>query len=273
MTFYRTSSTVSARLNTSPDTDDIFAKSNRDWSPLIQALCGENVDVPLLRTWDDYSGSQPDEISGAMYARALKLPLNTFEARKSSLQIHIDHKNWKPTPYISFTSSPAALRDLANYRKHRPYRDSQTITVIDPAVRLQAGWPIICFGDEMRHYGTEDPYGMADEELRSHYLCLWRVLESEIVGHWNWDDLSSNPNWYRDTILPAFREFREQKLVIADDDQVDVLSSAINSLGLDDDTPSSESPSSSSGYGSSDEEKSGVLEERELIERTSREKL
>ncbi|KAM0561025.1 hypothetical protein ACHAPJ_003525 [Fusarium lateritium] len=213
MTFYITSSIVSARLDTSPDDEYIFEiKSNRDWSPLTQVLRGENVDVPLFRTWDGYSSSQPDEISGAI----------------------------------------------------RRGRRNQTIAVVDPAVRLEAGWPVVCFGKEIGHYVIKVPYRITDEELNNHYICLWRVMSNEIVGHWNWDDLSPNPNWYRDTILPAFRKFRKQRrrqeLKKAGDDQVDVLSSAINSLGLDDDTLSSESPSSSSGR----ESMSQLLESRTL---------
>ncbi|KAJ4263939.1 hypothetical protein NW762_005977 [Fusarium torreyae] len=277
MPSYVNSSIVSKRLSLSPAMDNAVksAEFNRAWSPLALALRGENADVPLLRTWDIYSGSQPDINSGDMYAREPDLDLNTFEARRSSLEIHIDNSNWTPTPYISFTSSWDALQTFANFRDSQRSRKNQTITAIDPAVRLEAGWPVVCFGEEMRHYGIRDPYGMANAELRSHYLCLWRVLQNEIVGHWNWDDLSSNPNWYQDTILPAFRRFREERRrrELVDDDQVDVLSSAINSLGLDDDTLSSESPSSSSGRESSDDEELWVLEGRETVESNTREML
>lgn len=62
--------------------------------------------------------------------------LTTFEARRSSHQTHIIHRNWTPTPYISFTSSPEALENLANFRKSHPRRKRQTVTVVDPAVRL-----------------------------------------------------------------------------------------------------------------------------------------
>ncbi|KAJ0133358.1 Uncharacterized protein HZ326_23576 [Fusarium oxysporum f. sp. albedinis] len=112
---YKTSPIVSKRLYDRTETDSIdnLESSGHSWSPVAQAGWKHPVDKPLLRTWDDLSGSQPDG-SGDMSARASDIPLTTFEARRSSHQTHIIHRNWAPTPYISFTSSPEALENLAS---------------------------------------------------------------------------------------------------------------------------------------------------------------
>ncbi|KAF5027312.1 hypothetical protein F66182_606 [Fusarium sp. NRRL 66182] len=265
MTSYNFSPIESPRLDLSPSSEE----SNHAWSPFVQ---GEHIDLPLLRTWDMYSGSQPNDATGNMYAREHHLPLNTFKIRKSSLQTHLVHRSRIPTPYISFTSSPVALGELANYRKDRPFRGAQTITVIDPAVRLEAGWPVLCLGDEMRHYGVSNPYkSVRDEELNSHYVCLWRVMNDEMVGHWDWNELSSKLNWYEDIILPALTKFRERRrrqreqLGVIDGGQVDELSSAIDALGLGGTSPSGGS-STSSRRDHSDGEDSGVFIENESVE-------
>lgn len=47
---------------------------------------------PFLRIWDRYSGSQPDN-KNRMKSRAPRQRLDTFESRKSSLTIHVNHKD------------------------------------------------------------------------------------------------------------------------------------------------------------------------------------
>lgn len=108
-------------------------------------------------------------------------------------------------------SSPEALRNFANFRKRRPYRQDQTVIVIDPAVRFEAKRPVINYGDEMRCNNIKDPYDLSQEELNSHYICLWGVKANEVVESWSWDELSSNPNWHQNIILPRSREFRERR--------------------------------------------------------------
>ncbi|EXL45032.1 hypothetical protein FOCG_13807 [Fusarium oxysporum f. sp. radicis-lycopersici 26381] len=112
---YKTSPIVSKRLYDRTETDSIdnLESSGHSWSPVAQGGWKHPVDKSLLRTWDDLSGSQPDG-SGDMSARASDIPLTTFEARRSSHQTHIIHRNWALTPYISFTSSPEALENLAS---------------------------------------------------------------------------------------------------------------------------------------------------------------
>jgi hypothetical protein len=231
---YKTSPVVSKRLDDPTETNSIdnLESSGRSWSPVAQAVWGHPVDKPLLRTWDGLSGSQPDG-SGDMSARASDMPLTTFEARQSSLQTHIIHRNWTPTPYISFTSSPEALENLANFRKSRPGGRHQTITVVDPAVRLESGWPIISYGEEKEYYGIEIPHGIQDWELKAHHLCLRRVKADEIVEHYDWDKLSSDPDWYENTIRPDFKRFREERQHREQDqvqDQIDDISAAFDTL-------------------------------------------
>ncbi|CEI60819.1 unnamed protein product [Fusarium venenatum] len=146
------------------------------------------------------------------------MPLSTSQARRSTLQTHIRNNIWEPTPYISFTSSPEALESSANFRRTRPYRENQTVVVIDPV------------------------------ELDNHYICLWEVKAEEVVGRWSWDDLSLNPNWYEDIVLPAMRNFREKRQKYQVEEEVYGLSNALSALGLNDFLSES-----SSGHGNSDQ--------------------
>lgn len=161
-------------------------------------------DVPFLRIWDNKSGSQPGN-EGRMRSRAPRQRLDTRESRKNSLVIHINHRIWEPTPYISFTTSPEDIEKQANWRASRQ-RGPQTLTVVDPNTRIADRLPILDVLAEMVHYGVKDPYGKSNQYYIHHYVCLWEVPEQEIIGHWEWNDLAPNENWYNDIILPAFRE-------------------------------------------------------------------
>ncbi|KAM0355995.1 hypothetical protein ACHAPU_000387 [Fusarium lateritium] len=250
---YKTSPTVSARLNPPRETIMVFEpeKPTNSWSPVVQDLWGKSLNSPLLRTWDSFSGSQPDAQTGDMYARDRDMPLRTFRSRRSSLQTHITYNSWgNNTPYISFTSSSLALEDMVNSRMYKSHRGKQTITVIDPTVRLAAGWPVVCFGDESRYYDVKIPYtNISREELDNHYICLWRVEAEEIVGHWDWDELSRDPDWYHSVIVPELIEFRrrrQQRHLERLDSQIDYLSADIDALSLNGSTSESSSSHESS---------------------------
>lgn len=58
----------------------------------------------------------------------------------------------------------------------------------------------------MLHYGVADPYGNAYQYFTDEYLCLWEVTPEEIVGHWDWMTIATNPRWYEEEILPAFEK-------------------------------------------------------------------
>jgi hypothetical protein len=122
-----------------------------------------------------------------MKSRAPRERLDTIESRKDSLTTHVDHGKWIPTPYISFTTSPTAVQELADMRAQR--RGVQTLTIVDPNTRVRNGLPILDLAAEMDHCNIADPYGKSNQYYNDHYLCLWEVTEGEIVGHWQWDDL------------------------------------------------------------------------------------
>lgn len=161
-------------------------------------------DTPFLRIWDRYSGSQPDD-ENRMMSRAPHQRLDTLNTRKNSLATHIDHGLWEPTPYISFTTSPEAVQELADWRLNRRGRGPQTLTVLDPNTRIADGLPILDVRAEMDHYGVKDLYGKSNRYYTDHYLCLWEVTGHEIIGHCEWTDLVANEQWYHEIILPAFR--------------------------------------------------------------------
>lgn len=182
--------------------------------------------VPFLRVWDCFSGSRPNE-TNCMKSRAPRERLDTFESRKNSLTIHVNHKEWTPTPYISFTTSKAAVQLLAKDRTERRRRQ-QTLTVVNPNVRIKKGLPILDISAEMDHYGVQDPYGMSNQYYKDHFLCLWEVLEDEIVGHWEWDDLVANARWYEEIIMPAFKAHDARMKMKSLDDEILGLSSAMS---------------------------------------------
>jgi hypothetical protein len=167
----------------------------------------QTFEMPFLRIWDFFSGSQPDE-KNFMMSRAPRQRLDTFESRKSSLTTHLDHKDWTPTPYISFQTSAAAVQDLANMRAQR--RGLQTLAVVDPNTRLRHGLPILDVAAEMGHYNILDPYRKSNQYYIDHYVCLWQVTERETIGHWKWSDLVAKENWYQEIIMPAFWKFRRE---------------------------------------------------------------
>ncbi|KAH6879867.1 hypothetical protein B0T10DRAFT_519951 [Thelonectria olida] len=167
--------------------------------------CVPVIDQPLLRLWDCYSRSHPNE-NNCMRSRHPRKRLDTAESRIDSLTTHIDNRIWEPTPYISFTSAPGAIEKLAGLRSW-PKRGPHTLTVIHPGVRRRKRLPILDVGAEMDHYSIPNPYGRLNEYYKDHYVCLWEVTAAEIVGHWPWNSLSSNPNWYDDVVLPAFEQF------------------------------------------------------------------
>lgn len=181
-------------------------------------------DVPLLRVRDCYSGSQPDA-TGRMDARAPRARLHTRKARRVALATHINHKDWRSTPFISFTSSPAEIESIVDWRIKR--RGDQMLTVIDPAVRVAKGLPILDMGTEMAYYDADNPYG-GDKYCEGQYLCLWQVTKDEIVGHWPWVELVRAGDWYRNIVMPALRAFRGHRAMRKEDGN-DLLA-AMNSL-------------------------------------------
>jgi hypothetical protein len=67
--------------------------------------------------------------------------------------------------------------------------------------------PILDLDAEMSHYNISNPYGEHGQYCIDHYICLWKITEREIVGHWEWDEFIASGNWYEDIIMPAFRDF------------------------------------------------------------------
>ncbi|KAB8209722.1 hypothetical protein BDV34DRAFT_221230 [Aspergillus parasiticus] len=160
------------------------------------------LDKPLLRTWYSHSAVKPTS-KNRIYSRDQFKRLDTFEARAISLSLHA-HTNRAPTPFISFTTSTGAARKVAQKRARK--RGSQMLTVINPRVRRANGRYLLSTVDEMCYYGVRKPHRTFYQDYQDEYLCLWVVGKEEIVGHWKWDKLVEEKNWYQATILPAFRK-------------------------------------------------------------------
>lgn len=171
------------------------------WSSVFSA----DPDKPLLRTWDEFSGSRPSKIGrmSSMSSRSPRKRLDTAEARKEYLTIHADYGDWRRTPFISFTQSPHELQSIAAPRARN--RGSQTITVLNPRIRVKNGLPILNMDTEMRYYQIRDPYRKSNAYYKNECICLWEVTKEEVVGHWAWDDLLESNDWYERVILPAFK--------------------------------------------------------------------
>jgi hypothetical protein len=82
----------------------------------------------------------------------------------------------------------------------------------------------------MNHYGIKDPYGKSNQYYVDHYLCLWEVTGREIIGHWEWNDLVANEQWYHEIILPAFREHSRRTISRSLEEETLGLSAAMNEL-------------------------------------------
>lgn len=89
--------------------------------------------------------------------------------------------------------------------------------------------PILDIAAEMAHYGVQDPYGKSNQYYVDHYLCVWEVSKQEIIGHWRWEKLAADGQWYENIIQPAFRKQNRQ---IEPSSTVEdlCLSTAINKL-------------------------------------------
>lgn len=75
------------------------------------------------------------------------------------------------------------------------------------------GLPVLDVAAEMEHYGIPDPYPRAskfftDRYHFDHFVCLWEVTGSEVVGSWNWEGLAKTKDWYEEIVMPAFMDFR-----------------------------------------------------------------
>lgn len=172
-------------------------------SSIYKALEGK----PLLRVWDTSSGSIPDPLrKNRMLARLPRGELATKYIRRASLATHAALKVREKTPYISFTSSPAAAVKLIHDKP--TWRGDQNLVAIDPEYRLQHGLPILDMGKEMEVYGVEDPYPYKENYFVDHYVCLWEVTPAEVVGTWRWDELRRDNGWYENVIMPAFEAHR-----------------------------------------------------------------
>lgn len=145
-----------------------------------------------------------------MLSRAPRQRLDSAQSRKISLATHINHKDWTPTPYISFTGSAEALKELANFRNCSGKRSNQTLIVIDPDIWLRNGRPILNVAAEMEHYGIPDPYGKSNKYYIDYYVCVWEVTTQEVVGQWDWDALSAHEEWYNEIVMSSYLQHRQK---------------------------------------------------------------
>ncbi|KAJ6780544.1 hypothetical protein PWT90_06632 [Aphanocladium album] len=207
-----------------PEKESIFEaeEEKHPWRPRYH----QKFDKPLLRIWDCMSGSQPTA-ADYMMARDTRMRLDNASVRKSSLTKHLDHKVWVPGPYIFFTSSPLAIDEIARMITNPRRPGKKTLTAINPNIRVKNGLPVLPVLDEMEHYGIEDPYHYGKTLYANHYVCLWQVTPPEIVRHWDWETISGDENWYKNTVLPAFEKHEKHN------QQLDAeLSSALDKLSL-----------------------------------------
>ncbi|QIW98026.1 hypothetical protein AMS68_003544 [Peltaster fructicola] len=189
----------------------------------------------------DYSRRSP---------RAPRMRLDKEITRKETLNTHADHGDWTDTPYISFTKSPTALQELADYRGTRN-RGNQEIVVVDPRTRFELGLPILNYSEEMAYYDVETRY--TRDYWKDHYLCLWEVTPEEVVGVWDWDTLRVDDNWYMEHILPAVQQYRQRRAQDSPDRALHQLIDRISQATSDTSDSSEEDISSSDSDDSYDE--------------------
>ncbi|KAI1182151.1 hypothetical protein F5B17DRAFT_444480 [Nemania serpens] len=158
--------------------------------PWRSGLLYQRFQKPMLRIWDQYSGSQPGE-DFSMLSRAPEMRLDDQESRRTSLAKHLDYRDWTPSPYISFTTSETRIESLAQMRIKR---GAQFLTVIDPNSRLRNGLPILNVEAEMGYYLIKDPYRRSNEYYADEYLCLWQVTTAERIGVYDWNSLVKDKN-------------------------------------------------------------------------------
>lgn len=157
---------ASSFLNPIEPITEVTEEQKHPWLP----DGNQKFSKPLLRIWDLFSGSRPD--NNCMSSRARFGRLDTAKARKDSLTIHINHAIWEPTPYISFTTSKEAIIGIAQMRAIKR-NEPQTLTVIDPNIRLRGRLPILDVKAEMQHYGIANPYSNRPyNDFYTDHCCL-----------------------------------------------------------------------------------------------------
>jgi hypothetical protein len=170
--------------------------------------------IPLMRVRDWLTDDEPDPETGIMRSRAHRATLRTAAERKNALTIHLNHANWTATPFLSFSSSPSAIWEIAEFRRQPERgRGAQTITVINPDARTHAGLPTISVAQAMKDYRVDFPAHYWKKTYdKDYHLCLWEVSREEIVGHYEWDTLRNNPDWYQEIILPAYQDHERRRI-------------------------------------------------------------
>lgn len=88
--------------------------SKHSWAETPNAYSG-----PLLRVWDKFSGSHPDQ-SGRMQARLPREQLGSQESRKKYLATHADYQIWEPTPFIQRNSKSDSPQRHRRFLSQRP---------------------------------------------------------------------------------------------------------------------------------------------------------
>lgn len=162
-----------------------------------------------------------------MLSRSSRQSLDTFETRKKYLTIHADHKNWTLISFISFTISAEAVQQLAISKFAK---DAQTITAVSSDVRIASELFILNMNAEMRHYEISNLYQRFSEYYKDHYLCLWKVTESEIVEDWEWNDLVRNDHWYEKIVLSSFKKYNKKNFVKFSNEKTLNFSTLLNVL-------------------------------------------
>ena len=112
-------------------------------------------DSPLLRVYDEMSGSQPDD-KHRMLACDARMRPDTDQDRPETLKNQANRRCWENTPYISFTNSPQGLWDVAEKRMHKN-RGDQHLVVVGPRVRIKLGLPVLHYAEEMAEYKIPNP--------------------------------------------------------------------------------------------------------------------
>lgn len=173
----------------------------------------ELEDRPLLRVWDYRSDIQPDyDYGGAIRARADRHPLNTASSRRVMLERYADYEGRRPTPFISFTSSPRNIETLAENMRESEGWNVQFVTVIDPKIRHSLRLPFLDASYQLYRTGILDPHGQHILQHKDDYLCLWEVTPVEIVGTWHWNELVKEKDWFEKIVMPKFRLVRSRGL-------------------------------------------------------------
>jgi hypothetical protein len=199
--FYRTQKEVEERFGKKRNGDTVTIQDEERAHPWCQPPHSMPLfNGPLMRAW--YTDSKGILRHGiAWLARGLHIALTTAEERKDFLGRHAYWGSRARTPFVSFTNKIYVIDAIIHsiipkelLRNGILEKDCDAkITLINPNVRINAGYTILKMKEELDYYKVQPKCGWLERGgisfFENEYLIPYYSNIDEVVGTWYWRDI------------------------------------------------------------------------------------